>query len=245
MLWQKIQKKLLRLRLQPIRVFCFHHVSDEYNPMTMWECDWIQTNELKERIDNLRRQGCVFTSLIDAHERMKRDNFRVKKYVVLTADDGFKSLLNIIPWLIGQEIPITLFVNPKYILEDSMGDNTKHRLEIMKAKATSEEIYLKPNDINILKSPYITFAYHGYEHLDEKKMDENAFVQNLKSCIDVMQTNFPNVIPYYAHTFGRTSQGNDSRLLRQGITPVYVSGNMNYNNVHYIDRELLMSGDRN
>ena len=238
-IWTKIRRKWMKLRLQPIRVYCIHHVSAEYDPQTMWECDWIQLDEFKWKIMQMKSKGVRFISLPEAHERLKHDWIRFNKFAVLTADDGFKTILNIAPWLNEQQIPITLFVNPKYILEDSMGDNTKHRLEIKGSKASSRQIYLKPEDIKKLDLSYITFAYHGYEHLDEKKIDETAFSQNVQKCKETMLTYFPNVIPYYAHTFGRTNKGNDEMLLQQGITPIYVSGTMNYNNVQQIDRELL------
>ena len=103
----------MKLRLQPIRVFCFHQVSDEYAPLTMWEEDWTQTELFKRNIQNLKERGYTFISLPEAYFKLKNDSFRREKYAVLTADDGFKSMLNILPWLIEQRIPVTLFVNPK------------------------------------------------------------------------------------------------------------------------------------
>ena len=111
----KIRRKWTKLRLQPIRVVCFHQVSDEYNPLTMWECDWTQTELFKRNILNLKRQGVIFLSLSEAYDKLRHDWYRRKKYVALTADDGYKSILNILPWLEEQKIPITLFINTKYL----------------------------------------------------------------------------------------------------------------------------------
>ena len=238
-LYHKIKRKFAKLRLRPIRVFCFHHVSDEYDPLTMWEEDWTQTDMLKRFIKRLQDNGFTFISLSDAHTKISNDIFRNRKYAVLTADDGYKSLLNILPWLKEQNIPITLFVNPKYIMEDRIGENIQNRLDQSQTKVSSGEIYLKMNDILSIQSPYITFAYHGYEHLDEWDMNKETFTQNLTECIEVMQRDFPNVIPFYAHTYGHAKRECNVILYKHGLTPVYVSGNSNYNNASHIDRELI------
>jgi hypothetical protein len=75
-IWAKIRRKWPKIRLRPIRVFCFHHVSDEYDPLTMWECDWTSTSMFKQSIENLRRHGYVFVSLQQAQSHLKNDWFR-------------------------------------------------------------------------------------------------------------------------------------------------------------------------
>ena len=228
----------MKLRLQPIRVFCFHQVSDEYAPLTMWEEDWTQTELFKRNIQNLKERGYTFISLPEAYFKLKNDSFRREKYAVLTADDGFKSMLNILPWLIEQRIPVTLFVNPKYILEEGIGENVQNRLK-MTGAIIDNKVYLSAVDIVELQSPYITFAHHGYGHLDEWDMNEETFTQNLTQCIEAMQRNFPNVIPFYAHTYGHAKREYDAILYKHGLTPVSVSGNCNYNDALHIDRELI------
>lgn len=229
----------MKLRLQPIRIFCFHHVSDTYDAATMWEEDWTQTEALKQFVMELQRRGYVFISLPEAHERLKHEWIRCKKYAVLTADDGFKTLLNILPWLQEQQIPITLFVNPKYIVEEGIGENVQARLDETKGTITNQELYLTLSDVRKLESPLITFGYHGYEHLDEWKIDKFTFVQNLEQCLEAMKKQFPNVIPYYAHTYSHATMINDEMLRMKGLTPIYTSGNMNYNDSRVLDRELL------
>ena len=110
----------MKLRLQPIRVYCFHHVSDAYDTSYMWEEDWLNTDALKTFILGLQQNGYTFISLSEAHAKLTNDIYRNRKYAVLTADDGFKTLLNIVPWLIEQQIPITLFMNPRYITDDGI-----------------------------------------------------------------------------------------------------------------------------
>ena len=238
-LFHRISRKLTKLRLQPIRVFCFHHVSEVYDSLTMWEEDWVNTGVFRQWIVSMMKRGYTFISLSEAYIKLKQDKFRCKKYAVLTADDGYKSILNILPWLKEQNIPITLFVNPQYIMEDRIGENMQNRLDQSQTKVSSGEIYLKMNDILSIQSPYATFAYHGYEHLDEWDMNEETFTQNLTRCIETMQRDFPNVIPFYAHTYGHATKRYDAILHEHGLTPVYVSGNSNYNDALHIDRELI------
>ena len=229
----------MKIRLQPIRVFCFHHVSDTYDAATMWEEDWTNTDALKNFIQELRNNGYSFISLPEAHEWLKNDWFRSNKYAVLTADDGFKTLLNIVPWLIEQQIPITLFVNPKYIFEDEIGENVQERMKATKSEIHNEDIYLKKRDLDAVKSPLVTIAYHGYEHLDEWKMDEREFVQNVEKCEQLLKEQPIAVVPYYAHTYGHALEEYDCILASKNLTPVYVSGGANYNDATRIDRELL------
>lgn len=234
----KIRRKWTKIRLQPIRVFCIHHVSDAYDAATMWEEDWTNTDVLMNFIKDLRQNGYTFITLPEAHVKMTKDKFRKAKYAVLTADDGFKSLINIVPWLIVQEIPITLFLNPKYIIEDGIGENVQARLDKTRC-AKGSEIYLRKSDLDNVKSPLVTIAYHGYEHLDEWKMDERAFVQNVEQCERALKV-FPlKVIPYYAHAYGHAREENDCILTNKKLTPVYVSGGANYNDPTRIDRELI------
>lgn len=238
-LFSKIQRKWTKLRLQPIRVVCVHHVSDKYDASYMWEEDWTNTERLKMWIRTMQEQGYIFISLSQAYSYIQRDLFRFHKYVVLTADDGYKSLLNIIPWLEEQQIPITLFLNPRYIFENEIGPNVGRKLKESHVKITSSELYIKEPDLKYLQSTLITFAYHGYEHIDEWEIDGIVFEKNVDLCMNIMQKRLSNVVPFYAHTYSHTKQENDKLLREKSLTPVYVFGNENYNETYRIDRELI------
>ena len=121
----KIRRKLKKLFLQPIRVFCLHHVCEIYDSESMYPCDWMELVKFKQKINALRVQGCHFISLKEAYTHLKNDLFRKKKYVVLTFDDGYKSLTEILPWLEEQNIPVTLFINGKYLDGKSYHDVEK------------------------------------------------------------------------------------------------------------------------
>lgn len=236
---RKIRRRLLKLRLQPIRVFCMHHVSDVYDPLTMWECDWVNTDTLKQWIDDMRRNGYQFISLPEAHHYLQHDFIRRRKYAVLTADDGFKTLQNILPWLVEQKIPITLFVNPKYIFEDAIGPNVQKKLDESHSTANSDIMYLKKEDIFKLQSPLLTLAHHGYEHFDSQKIDETTFRENIEKSIDSMKLFDSYLIPFYAYPYGNYNRQFDEIIFKHRLTPIYISGGVNYINTERIDRELI------
>ena len=90
---QKVDRRLLRLRLRPVRVFCFHGVVGETNENNP---DSIPTTFLMETIQQLLNCGYEFISLEEAHAHIKKDKIRIKKYAVLTADDGLKCQMNVL-----------------------------------------------------------------------------------------------------------------------------------------------------
>ena len=221
----KIKRQLLKLRLQPIRVFCFHQVSDTFDSSTMYPGDWLQTDEFKKRVISLQDQGYTFISLTDAHEHIKHDFIRTYKYAVLTADDGWASLKNILPWLSEQRIPIMLFINGKYLDGKSYRDNPK-------------EQYLTKEELFALTSPLIEIGSHGWIHLDASKISADEFKQIIEQNIKLLQTH-PRYVPFHAYTWGRYTKGSNSVLTQMNITPVLMDGMKNYDEPHIIHRELL------
>lgn len=232
----RILRKLKKLGRSPIRVFCFHHVTDLFDSGYMWPCDWIQTDVFKRAVLELQKQY-IFISLTEAQRHLHRDIIRIRKYAALTADDGFASLKNIIPWLEDRQIPITLFINPIVWDGKTVGQNLMS-LPVSAENNCVKDIYLLPEDLKAFQSPLVSFGYHGYEHINESAETYETFVDNFEKCRRAMAA-LDNVIPFYAHTYGRATKQNDEYLIKQGITPVYVNGGKNYNQWQGIDRELL------
>lgn len=238
---EKIRHRTIKMRLQPIRVFCFHQVSDVYNPLTMWECDWTQMDQFKRNILYLQACGVEFISLSEAHEKLKHDWFRCKKYAVLTADDGYKSLLDILPWLEDKQIPITLFINTKYL--DSKSWSAINEEQARRAKPDVDmlndvchTLYLTKDELKqVATMPNVTIGMHGHEHLDATKQTIEEFKANVEKCLDGLK-NVEHTIPYLAYTWGHHNAATDKILKDMDIVPVLVQGNMNYNNKEYIDR---------
>ena len=242
--WNKVRGRFIKWRLQPIRVLCVHHVSEVYDPLTMWECDWTQISKFKAQVLNLKARGVEFISLTEAQTKLKKDWLRYKKYAVLTADDGYKSILNILPWLAEQNIPITLFVNTKY--QDGKSWSAINEEQALRAKADVDmlrdvcpNLYLSREELlQVAAMPNVTVGMHGHEHLDATKQTVAELKENVEKCQNALK-DVPHTIPYFAYTWGRHNAQTDSVLKDMGITPVYIRGHVNFNNVNYIDRELL------
>lgn len=242
----RIWHKLTKLRLRPIKVYVFHHVSEEYDPLLMWKCDWTQIDQFKRNIMHLRESGVEFTSLIEAHEKLKHDWFRCKKYAVLTVDDGYKSLLNILPWLNEQQIPITLFINTKYLdgkswssINEEQARRAKPDVDML--REVCPNLYLSRDELlQVASMPNVTIGMHGHEHLDATKQTNEEFKENVQLCNDAL-LGLPHVIPYFAYTWGEYTAQSNQVLKGMNITPVIVERKANINNTNYIDR-IAMDG---
>lgn len=227
-LHQRIRNRLLRIRLRPIRVFCFHQVSDTFDPVTMWKSDWISTATFKQHILALKEEGCCFVSLEEARFHMKHDFIRTKRYVVLTADDGSATVKNILPWLAEQKIPLTLFVNPLYM------DGEHYR-------ESNTEQYLTVKELMDLSKVFrgLTIASHGWNHADVTTLSETDFIENVENSLLVLKV-LPCFIPYHAYAFGRHNRKTDKILAGFGLIPVLMDGMKNYSDTRFVHRELLI-----
>ena len=243
-LLHRIKRKLTKMRLQPIRVYCLHHVSEMYDPLTMWEKDWMQLDEFKQIVLQMKASGVEFISLPEAYDHVCHDLCRSKKYAVLTFDDGYKSILNILPWLEEKQIPVTLFVNTKYLDGMSWSEINeelarKEKPDVDMLKDVCPKLYLTKEELKQVASmTNVTIGMHGHEHLDATKLMIDEFKENVEKCqealMDVLHT-----IPYFAYTWGKHNAETEKMLKDMGITPVYIQGAVNFNNKHYIDREEL------
>lgn len=221
----KIYRKLTKLRLQPIRIFCLHHVCEQFDAEAMYPCDWMELSCFKEKIKGLHNQGYQFISLTEAYNHLNNDWFRRKKYAVLTFDDGYKSLLDILPWLEEQRIPATLFINGKYLDGKSFRD-------------TPKEKYLTRKELFALTNPLIEIGHHGWEHAPVCQMTNEEFIQSIQLNISAI-SNHPRYIPFWAYTWGRYTVETNQILRTNEIIPIYVNGMKNYTNEGFINRELL------
>lgn len=220
-----IQRKWMKLGLQPIRVFCLHHVCEQFEAEVMYPCDWMELSCFKEKINALRSYGYRFISLTEAYNHLNNDLLRRKKYAVLTFDDGYKSLLDVLPWLEEQNIPATLFINGKYL------DGTSYR-------ESPKEQYLTYDELFELNSPLMEVGHHGWEHTDATVMTKDELSESMLKNIEILSSH-PRYIPFWAYTWGRYTAETNQMLGTNKIIPVYVNGQKNYINEGCINRELL------
>lgn len=215
----------MRLRLQPIRVFCLHHVCKTFDAESMNQGDWMQIDQFKSKVQAMRQEGVEFISLTETYRHISNDRFRYRKYAALTFDDGYASLKEILPWLKEQKIPVTLFINGKYLDGKSYRKNPNER-------------YLTKDELFALTSPLIEIGSHGWEHTRVTDMTEGEFIESVARNIDLLQKH-PNYIPFWAYTYGSHTAQTDTYLHQQSLIPIYIDGMKNYNDTKFIHRELL------
>lgn len=217
----------MKLWLQPIRVFCFHQVSDAFDESTMYPDDWMKTDDFKHAIEKLQHEGCVFISLKEAYDYICNDWVRRKKYAVLTADDGWASQMNVLPWLNERHIPIMLFLNPAYL-------DGKHFRE------RETEKYLTEKEVQQIYKQYslVTFGSHGWEHVNNSKMDALTFLNNFKKAKEAL-TAYDVSSYFYAYPNGQYSTITDALLRQLKMCPVRADGEYNFNDDTQIHREYL------
>lgn len=226
----KVYRKIIRLIFQPIRVFCFHHVCEKYDEESMYLCDWMSIKDFKQYIYTLRDKGYQFISLTEAYNHLMHDFFRKKKYAVITFDDGFKSILEIIPWLISEKIPVTLFINGKY-------------LDGMSYRENSSEQYIDYKTLFDLNELLIEIGHHGWEHIPVTNMDELELIDSISKNINLLSLH-SRYIPFWAYTYGIKSINSDKILVNYGLIPVMVNGGNNINKKLVVEREPIFSYDK-
>ncbi|MBQ6791412.1 MAG: polysaccharide deacetylase family protein [Paludibacteraceae bacterium] len=226
-LLHKIKRKWLKMRFQPIRVYCLHHVCAEFDAESMNRGDWMDINEFKQKVSAMRQNGIAFISLSDAYSQMTNDKFRNRKYAVLTFDDGYASLKEILPWLEEHKIPVTLFINGKYL------DGKSYR-------KSPKEKYLTNDELDQLskQNPFLTIGSHGWEHVYATDMTNDEFVASAEKNVALLSSH-PRYIPFWAYAYGDHTQFSDTYLRNQHIVPIYIDGMKNYNEPNVIHRELL------
>lgn len=221
----QLSEKITKILLQPIHVFCMHHVCNAFEAESMNACDWMQIDEFKQKVQKMQQDGVKFISLTEAYNKITNDKWRNNKYAVLTFDDGYASLKEILPWLEKQQIPVTLFINGKYLDGKSYRNNPK-------------EQYLTKEELFSLTSPLIEIGSHGWEHADASKMSDDEFKQIIEQNIKLLQAH-PRYFSFHAYTWGKYTKGSNRVLLEMNITPVLMDGMKNYDEPHIIHRELL------
>ena len=222
----RIKRKWIKIRLQPIRVFCFHQVSETFDASTMYPEDWTQIDQFKRNIEQLKKQY-TFISLPEAYDKLKHDTYRLRKYAVLTSDDGWASLENIIPWLAEQHIPITLFVNPAYLNGEESRENNMEGVLIW-------------NELDKLldTNSNITIASHGWNHILACDMSVDEFNESVLKAHRYLEKS-DRYIHFYAYPCGSHNNQHNMHLNSIGIVPVYIDGLKNYTFDGGIHRELL------
>lgn len=224
----KIRKRIIRLYARPVEVFVFHAVSKEFDERRNKKVDWSQIEDFERRILWLKERY-TFISLEEAYKKLRSGGPRFRRYAVMTCDDGYASVLDVLPFMEEEQIPVTLFINPKYL------DGVSYREGYVE-----DPKYITYDQLWALTSPLVTVGMHGYEHDDATKMSTEEFEVSVEKCEEMLQSH-PRYIPYFAYTWGRYTDCTQRLLKRKGIVPLLVSGETNYCYEGYLDRRPIDS----
>ena len=238
---KKLNRKFSHLLLRPIHIFVFHHVSDVRDPFVSAIEDWTQTDVFFSNILSLKKKY-KFISLESAYKRIKTDRIRLDRYAVLTTDDGLRTIEKVWPWLERQGVPLTCFINAKYMDGQSYKAEDATRIREIDPAADINQIikrqYMTREQVFNLVSPLISIGSHGYEHLNARALKADQFKSNVLKCQDVLSSH-PRYIPFYAYTWGKHKTDSDRILSELGLTPVLVDGMKNYNDFTFLHRECI------
>lgn len=236
----KIRRKFMKLRLQPIRVLCFHQVSECFDPAIYCDADWISLADLKGKIKALLQQGYHFISLEEAHHHIKYDFIRIRKYAVLTADDGLKCQLDLLPWLEENKIPLTMFLNVETLSGDKCGEPMMQYFNIVSKEQERAHsiLYATADNIAAVQSSILSFGLHGIDHRGATSMTYEEYRSNIIECKTYLNK-IVSTVPFYAYTYGIRTKEYDDILHENDFIPVYMDGRVNYNNPNGVHRELI------
>ena len=240
-IFRKIKRKWKKILLHPIHVFVVHNVSASYSSFQGPKEDWISVNDFQQSIIKLQRIY-TFISLEEALEHLKHDVIRLKDFAVLTADDGYHSVYEQLPWLINNNVPITLFINPKYLDGKSYSEHIWRFVhnahpEISEAVFVKDR-YMSVSELHSIVSPLVSIGSHGYEHIDNAQMNDEEFNADIDKTFDEINLSH-SVIPFHAYPFGKYSAGNEKVLKEKEICPLLADGWYNINDATKIHREYL------
>lgn len=237
----KIKRRWMKLRLQPIRVFCFHQVSEQYDANVYCKPDWIPLDFLKEYVEQLQSEGYEFISIEGAYRHIQHDVIRAKKYAVLSADDGMLCQAALLPWLEERNVPITLFADLETLDGSTCTEPVKNYLKIMNKKDETKHatlLYLTGEQLASLKSPMLSVGMHGVKHVSVQDVQKDKFTDEVLICQREL-SKYVTIVPFFAYPYGKHNSITDAVLRERGIVPVLIDGEKNYNDVNFIHRENL------
>lgn len=237
----KITRKILKLRLHPIRVFVVHNVCDAYSTLVGPRADWVSTEDFHHSIEQLQKRY-TFISIEDALHHIQHDVVRLRDYAVLTADDGYRSVYKQLPWLIEQNVPISLYINPKYLDGKSYSNHLWSFVHTANPELTETEFvngrYITSKDLDAITSPLVSIGSHGYEHTNNAKMNKEDYLEYMKTTVSILK-HYASFVPFHAYPWGTYSYTSDEVLKDMGICPLRSDGMYNINDESQIHREYL------
>ena len=146
-----LQKFLIkRWRDKPILILNFHQISYEFNPNIDLQTSWTPLDSFDQTIRFLQANNFQLISLLEADNIIESKQKRKKHYAAITFDDGYASILNILPYLENNKIPVTFFINTAYLDDKQYNwvDIVNYVLNVADKSEISSELFESINNLN-------------------------------------------------------------------------------------------------
>ncbi|MGY8985028.1 MAG: polysaccharide deacetylase family protein, partial [Sphingomonadales bacterium] len=159
----------------------------------------VQINQFKEQLKILIEGGHSFPNIADTLENLKNKTLHPKKSVVITVDDGYKSVMTEAwPLLKKHNIPLTLF-----IATDSIDSGNKN--------------YLTWDDIRQLISEGVTISHHGADHGHAPQRSIKSFKTDTLKANKRFQEELGFIPKIYAYPYGEYTPDIQNTLRSLGL----------------------------
>ncbi|MFC1591182.1 polysaccharide deacetylase family protein [Thermodesulfobacteriota bacterium] len=134
------------------------------------------------QVDYIKKRGVEIVSLSDLVHRHTKKKSGKTRTVLLTADDGWKDFMNVLPVIKKKRLPFTLFLYPD---------------------AISYKDYLSLEDLRALKkTPLITLGCHSYTHQHLPGLGAEALLREVAESKKVLKKMSRQKISAFAYPYG-------------------------------------------
>jgi peptidoglycan/xylan/chitin deacetylase (PgdA/CDA1 family) len=114
--------------------------------------------------------------------------------VAITFDDGYDDVLQILPLLGEQRMPMTVFVPTAFIGKTNSWDNFLLR---------NKRLHLSEDQIKRLAAEGVEFGSHSHRHRDLSRLSDDEIEEELRSSKSILETLTGKEVKYIAYPFGR------------------------------------------
>jgi peptidoglycan/xylan/chitin deacetylase (PgdA/CDA1 family) len=172
-----------KINKNKIPILCYHSIAladeGEFIPG-----NFIRFEKFKTRINKLKSMGYKFISLGEAIDKIKHKK-PIKNEVVITIDDGFKSIFHeMIPYLKQEKIPHTLYLTTNKMQEDTPIFRLLIRYVFWKSEVTTLKIDEYQHKINIKELSEI-FDFINYIEKNYHHKERYQIYLNIKEILQV------------------------------------------------------------
>jgi peptidoglycan/xylan/chitin deacetylase (PgdA/CDA1 family) len=176
--------KFLKLENPKRVVLCYHSVGNNSDNLTVPALRWIaQINRIKQYADIVP----LSTLLTYGKQRDTRN------LVAITIDDGYTDFLKLVPFIIKNSIPVTLFAlsNPAKANKLTLGNNRN---------------LLSRKDIQKLSKLGITIGCHSATHENLSTLDSSDLIYQIKLAKKDLEKLIGKKVDYFAYPNGAYSE---------------------------------------